>query len=514
MGNSHIEDNKRIAKNTIMLYIRILFGMLVSFYTSRVILNALGVEDYGIQNVVGGFVSMFSLISSSLSSSVGRFITFELGKGDADGVKRVFSTSVLIHIVLAIIILLLSETVGLWFVNNKMVIPDNRLYAANWVFQASIVSFVFGLLSVPYNALIIAHERMSAFAYIGILDILLKLFIVLFVAYAPFNFDKLIAYSWLMMGLGVLMRFIYASYCRRNFEESKICWEFDRRCWREMGSFAGWNFIGCTASLFSTQGVDVLLNLFFGPVINAVKSIAGTVSGAIGSFAGNFMMALIPQITKSYAAEDKEYTFSIVERGARFSFFIMFLFTLPIFLEIEFVLTFWLKQYPQEAILFVRLILIVALCDIISKTLITLQSATGKIRNYQIVVGGMLMMNLPLSYVFLKLGCPPESTLIVAIFVSLCCLVLRLLFLRKMVGLSIRQFIKNVCVKIAIVIVLSSIVPAIIYFNMDHGWIRFFIVGAMSVLCASLAILFLGCSKGERVFIIGKLKSISRKIAK
>ena len=222
MANSHLEDNKRIAKNTIMLYIRMLFGMLVSFYTSRVVLSTLGVEDFGIQNVVGGFVSMFSLISMSLSSSVQRFLTFELGKGDFESLKKVFSTSVLIHIVLAIIVVILSESLGVWFVNHKLVIPESRLYAANWVFQASILSFVFGLLSVPYNALIVAHERMSAFAYIGVLEILLKLVIVLFVAYSPFEFDKLIVYSLLLMSLGLLMRFVYVSYCRRNFSESKV----------------------------------------------------------------------------------------------------------------------------------------------------------------------------------------------------------------------------------------------------------------------------------------------------
>lgn len=513
MSNSHIEDNKRIAKNTIMLYIRMLFGMLVSFYTSRVILNALGVEDFGIQNVVGGFVSMFSLVSMSLSSSVGRFLTFELGKGDFESLKKMFSTSVMIHIGLAIIVFVLSETVGVWFVNNKMVIPEERLYAANWVFQASILSFIFGLLSVPYNALIVAHERMSAFAYIGILEIVLKLVIVLFIAYSPFEFDKLILYSLLLTALGILMRFIYVSYCRRNFKESELYLHFDKSCLKEMGAFAGWNFIGCSALLLKNQGVDLLLNLYFGPIVNAARGIAGTVNGAISSFSGNFMTALNPQITKSYAAEEREYTLSLVERGSRFSFFIMFIFVLPIFLEADFVLAIWLKQYPEHTVNFVRLILVLSLCDIISNTLITLQSATGKIRNYQLAVGLTLLMNFPLSYICLELGCPPESVLVVAIFVSICCLILRLLFLRKMAGLSMSRFVKNVCVRIIIVVVISSIIPFIIHSSMDYGWLRFIVVGTAAVISSGMTILFLGCSKSERIFIINKLISLKSKSA-
>ena len=511
MGNSHIEDNKRIAKNTIMLYIRMMFGMLVSFYTSRVILNALGVEDYGIQNVVGGFVSMFSLISVSLSSSVGRFLTFELGKGDYESLKKVFSTSVLIHIVLAIVVFVLSETVGVWFVNNKMVIPESRLYAANWVFQASILSFMFGLLSVPYNALIVAHERMSAFAYIGILEIVLRLAVVLFVAYCPFDFDKLIIYSVLLTALGILMRFIYVSYCRRNFSEGELHFNVDKHCLKEMGAFAGWNFIGCSALLLKNQGVDILLNLYFGPVVNAARGIAGTVNGAVSSFSGNFMTALNPQITKSYAAEEKEYSFSLVERGSRFSFFIMFMFALPIFLEADFVLTIWLKQYPEHTVSFVRLILAQSLCDIISNTLITLQSATGKIRNYQLAIGGMLLLNFPLSYICLKIGCPPDSVLVVAIFVSILCMILRLLFLRYTVKLSLRGFLSNVCGRIIVVVIASSILPIVIHSNMDYGWLRLIVVGVTSILSSSIIILFLGCTKVERSFIIKSVCALKKK---
>ena len=500
----HSENTKRIAKNTLMLYGRMLFSMVVSLYTSRVVLNTLGVEDYGIYNVVGGFVAMFSLISSSLSSSVSRFLTFELGKGDMERLKRVFSTSLIIHIGLALIVLIAAETIGLWFVNHKLVIPPERLYAANWVFQASIVSFCFGLLSTPYNASIISHEHMGTFAYIGILDTCLRLAIVLFIAHSPWLFDRLIVYSLLLVAVSISLQCIYLYYCRKHFEECRIRLVWDKQCVKKMGSFAGWNFIGCTAGLLKDQGVNILLNLTFGPIVNAARGIASTVNGAVGGFAGNFMTALNPQITKSFAANDKRYYFSLVERGSRFSFYIMFLFALPLCLETEFVLTLWLKQYPAHTINFVRLVLILSLSDILSNTLITLQSATGKIRNYQLAVGGTLLLNFPLSYLALKLGCAPESTLIVAIFISVYCMVLRLLFLQKTIGFSICSFFKNVYLNVICVAILSSIIPFATHHFMGYGWPRFITTCLVCFVCGTIVILFVGCSRYERLFIFRK----------
>lgn len=505
------ENTKRIAKNTLMLYGRMLFGMLVSLYTSRVVLQALGVEDYGIYNVVGGVVAMFSMISNSLSSSVGRFLTFELGKGDMEGLKKVFSTSLSIHVALVLVIVLLSETLGLWFLNTHMTIPENRLYAANWVFQASVLTFVINLLSVPFSASIVSHERMSAFAYIGILDIVLRLLIVLFIAYSGWNFDRLIIYSLLLVGVVCIMQAIYWNYCTRNFEECKFGFSFDVNYWKEMSSFAGWNFIGCTAGLLKDQGVNILLNLFIGPIINAARGIANTVNNVLASFSGNFMTALNPQITKSYAAGNYDYMFSLVERGSRFSYYILLLFALPMLFETEFVLTLWLKHYPEHTVNFVRLILIVTMCDILSNTLINLQVATGKIRNYQLVVGGMLLMNFPLSYFCLKMGFPPESTLIVALIVAVCCLFLRLFFLRKMVGLSMKRYLCKVCGNILFVTLVAAIIPALLFFRMSDGWVRFLIVCIISILITITSIYWIGCNANERNFIREKVFKIIRK---
>lgn len=507
------ENTKRIAKNTLMLYVRMLFGMLVSLYTSRVVLQALGVEDYGIYNIVGGVVAMFSMISNSLSSSVSRFLTFELGRGDMEQLKKVFSTSLCIHLALAGIVFLAAESVGVWFLNTQMTIPADRLYAANWVFQASLVAFMFGLFSVPYNASIVAHERMTTFAYIGILDIILRLFIILFIAYAPFHFDRLIVYSLLLVVLGISMQAVYWIYCKRHFEECRLQFRFYRDIWRAMGAFAGWNFIGCTAGLLKEQGVNILLNLFIGPVINAARAIAGSVNNVLSSFAGNFMTALNPQITKSYAAGDYSYMFSLVERGSRFSYYILLLFALPMLFEADFVLTLWLKHYPAHTVNFVRLILLVTMCDILSNTLINLQISTGKIRNYQLAVGGMLLMNFPLSYICLKIGFQPESTLIVALIVAVACLFLRLLFLRKMVGLSMRRYLHKVCGNVLCVTLAAAVLPTLLYLQMADGIVRFLLMCVLTVLCSATAIYFIGCSRNERDFIKNRFISIRHKFS-
>lgn len=507
---SHSENTRRIAKNTLLLYIRMLFSMLVSLYTSRVVLNTLGVEDYGIYNVVGGFVSMFSLISSSLSASTSRFLTFELGRGNNDNLKRIFSTSLSIHVLLALVILILAETIGLWFLNTQMTIPDTRIYAANWVFQASLVSFILGLYSVPYNASIVSHERMKAFAYIGILDVLLRLGIVLFIAYSSWLFDRLIVYSLLLVCVSFSLQCIYWSYCIRHFEECKLQFSFDKQYWKEMSSFAGWNFIGCTAGLLKGHGVNILLNLFVGPVLNAARGIATSVNTAVSAFAGNFMTALSPQITKSYASGDYSYMMSLVERGSRFSFYILFMLALPILLETEFILTLWLKSYPEHTVNFVRLVLLLSLSDVLSNTLITLQNATGKIRNYQIAVGGVLMLNFPLSYLFLKLGLAPESTLVVALCVSLMCLLLRLLFLRKMVGLSVKRFLNKVFLNVLVVGLLSAILPFVIKKELEEGWECFCIVVLVSIICSASVIFLVGCNGRERMFFMKRLKSLKQ----
>ena len=324
-------NNKRIAKNTLLLYVRTLFIMLVTLYTSRVVLNTLGVTDYGIYNVVGGVVMMFSVISGSLSSSISRFITYELGHGDFDRLKRIFSTSINIQIGISLVILVLAELFGVWFLNTKMNIPAERLSAANWVLQCSLLSFIINLISVPYNACIIAHERMSAFAYISILEAVLKLAVVYMLLVSPY--DKLVTYAILLVIVALLIRLTYGQYCRRHFEESRYQFVYDKPLVKEMTSFAGWSFFGNSAYMLNVQGVDMLINIFFGVTLNAARGVATQVQNAVMQFVNNFAVAVNPQITKSYAAGEREYMNKLVCRGARFSYFLLLIFVVPLVCE-------------------------------------------------------------------------------------------------------------------------------------------------------------------------------------
>lgn len=506
------QNNKRIAKNTLLLYFRMLFMMAVNLYTSRVVLHVLGIEDFGIYNVVGGVVAMFSVISGSLSASISRFITYELGKGDKGKLVRIFSSSVTIQLGLGLIILILAEIVGVWFLNVKMSIPENRMYAANWVFQLSILTFIIHLISVPYNAAIIAHEKMSAFAYISILEVVAKLIIVYMLLMSPI--DKLIFYAILMASVALIIRFVYGYYCKRHFEECTYHFILDKELLQKMFGFAGWNFIGASSAVLRDQGGNIVINLFCGPTVNAARGIAYQVNTAISGFVNNFMTALNPQITKSYAAGDKEYMMTLIYQGARLSFYILLILSLPVIVNTHYILTLWLKIVPEHTTLFVQLVLIFAMSESISNPLITAMLATGKIRNYQIVVGGLQMMNLPISYVLLRYGCIPETVLIVAICISQCCLAARLYMLRGMIGLSVRKYISKVYFNVFTVTILSAIIPCVSSYYLNETFINFIFICTISVICTFTVIYFVGCNRKERQFILSKVTAIKDKLRK
>ena len=489
-----------------------LFMMAVSLYTSRVILHTLGVEDFGIYNVVGGVVSMFSVISGSLSAAISRFITYELGKGDKDKLIRIFSSSVTIQIGLGLVILILAELVGVWFLNAKMNIPDGRMYAANWVFQLSILTFVINLVSVPYNAAIIAHEKMSAFAYISILEVIAKLVIVYLLVISPI--DKLIFYAVLMATVALLIRFVYGYYCKRHFEECTYHFIFDKELLKKMFGFAGWNFIGAASAVLRDQGGNIVINLFCGPAVNAARGIAYQVNTAINGFVSNFMMALNPQITKSYASGDKEYMMTLIFQGARLSFYILLLLSLPVIVNAHYILTLWLKIVPEHTTQFVQLVLIFAMSESISNPLVTAMLATGKIRDYQIVVGGLQMMNLPISYVLLRLGCIPETVLIVAICISQCCLAARLYMLRGMIGLSVSRYLSKVYLNVLLVAVLSAIIPCVVFYCLNETFVNFMLICVASAICTCIVIYYVGCNNQERQFILSKVKAVRSKLKK
>lgn len=505
-------NNKRIAKNTLLLYIRMLFLMAVNLYTSRVVLNALGVEDFGIYNVVGGVVAMFSMLSGSLSAAITRFITYELGRGNQENLKRIFSSAVTIQIGLAILIILLAEAIGVWFLNVKMNIPDARIMAANWVFQFSILTFAINLISVPYNASIIAHERMSAFAYISILEALGKLAIAFLIVVSPM--DKLIFYAILMCAVALIVRFAYGIYCKRHFEECTYHFIFDKDLLKRMFGFAGWNFIGATSAVLRDQGGNVVINLFCGPTVNAARGIAFQVNNAISGFVTNFMTALNPQITKSYAAGERDYMMTLIYQGARLSFYMLLLLSLPVLINTHYILELWLKAVPEHAVLFVQLVLVFAMSESISNPLITAMLATGRIRNYQLAVGGLQLMNLPVSYILLRMGMFPEVVIVVAIVISQCCLAARLLILRGMIGLSIRKYLKKVYINVFVVTALASVLPFLISRSLEESFMNFVLLSLVAVICTAVTIYYVGCNKTERQFVWNKLQTIINKLNK
>lgn len=513
MSNQTSDNNKRIAKNTLLLYVRMLFTMAVSLFTSRVILNTLGVEDYGINNVVGGIVTMFSVLSGSLSSSISRFITFELGKGNIERLKTIFSTGINIQLGMSVLIIIIAEAVGIWFLNTKMNIPTDRMVAANWVFQCAILTFVLNLLSVPYNAAIIAHEKMSAFAYISVVEVSLKLIIVYMLMISPF--DRLETYAVLLLLVGTVIRFIYGYYCKRHFEECTYHFVFDKPVLKEMTGFAGWNFLGNGAYMLNTQGVNILMNLYFGVAVNAARGIATQVDAALKQFVNNFTTAVNPQITKSYAQGDLDYMHKLVCRSAKFSAFLMMFFAVPIILETNTILTIWLKTVPDYAVIFLQWIIISSFMDtVLANSLVTSMFATGKIKRYQIIVTTVGCLVFPLSWIAFKLGFEPQVGYILYFIIYTILLFVRLYLLKDMVKLPVMMYIREVLYKLAPIIVVGFAIPGILILTMDAGWLRLILVCLLSVLVTAASEYFIGLSNKEKNFVAEKIKLVIGKIKK
>lgn len=487
--------------------------MAVSLFTSRVILNTLGVEDYGINNVVGGIVTMFSVLSGSLSSSISRFITFELGKGNIERLKTIFSTGVNIQLGMSVLIIIIAEAVGIWFLNTKMNIPTDRMVAANWVFQCAILTFVLNLLSVPYNAAIIAHEKMSAFAYISVVEVTLKLIIVYMLMISPF--DRLETYAVLLLLVGAVIRFIYGYYCKRHFEECTYHFVFDKPVLKEMTGFAGWNFLGNGAYMLNTQGVNILMNLYFGVAVNAARGIATQVDAALKQFVNNFTTAVNPQITKSYAQGDLDYMHKLVCRSAKFSAFLMMFFAVPIILETNTILTIWLKTVPDYAVIFLQWIIISSFMDtVLANSLVTSMFATGKIKRYQIIVTTVGCLVFPLSWIAFKLGFEPQVGYILYFIIYTILLFVRLYLLKDMVKLPVMMYIREVLYKLAPIIVVGFSIPGILILTMDAGWLRLILVCLLSVLVTAASEYFIGLSNKEKNFVAEKIKLVIGKIKK
>ena len=492
----HKEHTARIAKNTLMLYIRMFFMMILGLFTSRIVLEALGESDYGIYNVVGGVVAMFTVVSGSLTTAVSRFITFELGKNENSRIGRVYSTAVIVQVILAVIVVILAEPAGLWFIDNKMTIEPEKIKAARWVLHLSLLSFVVNLMSVPQMACITAHEKMSAYAYIGILDGIMRFVAALVISVS--GSERLVLYSALMLLTVIAVRLSYGLYCRYNFPDCRFRPVFDKALLKEMFSFAGWDFIGVTSGVLRDQGGNILVNMFFSPLMNAARGVAVQLSGAVQGFVTNFMTAVNPQITKSYAGGDHQYTFSLVRKSSRMSFYLLFVFALPLLFNTEFVLNLWLKDVPANTVGFVQLFLIFSLCESLARPMVTALLATGDIRNYQIIVGGLQLMNLPVSYVLLRNGCDAEVTVVVSIVISVICIFVRLFIMKRQMNFPVRSFFRRVFVNIVSVTAAAAIIPLCVCRFIPETFAGSLANLTLVFLCACMSVLFAGCTRSER----------------
>lgn len=489
-------NNKRIARNTLLLYFRQLLLMVIGLYTSRVILNTLGVEDYGVYNVVGGVVAMFSLLTGSLGAAISRFMAVGLGKGDKEQLNKIFCTSINVQACMAVVVFALCEILGVWFLNTRLNIPPERLDAASWVLHMSIITFCINLVSVPFNACIIAHEHMDVYAYISILEGIFKLGVAYCLYISPF--DKLKTYAVLIAGVALIIQLIYALYSGRKFEECHYHLIFDKKLLKEMASFAGWNFFGSGAYLFNTQGVNIITNIFFGVTANAARGVANQAEGIIKQFVTNFTTAINPQIMKSYASGNLEYTYSLVCRGAKFSYCLMLLFAVPFMFETETIMTLWLKNYPPEAPLFLRLSMVGTLFDMLGNSTANAAWATGNIKRYYLYVASIGCLVFPLSWIAFALGCPAFTSYIIFAVIYLIVVFVKLWILNGLMNFPQLMFIKDVIFKVIIVTGVSVILPYLVYTFMPDTLIWHLILICVSGLSACASVYFLGLTSGER----------------
>lgn len=504
-------SNKRIVKNTILLYVRMLFLVLISLYTSRIVLQTLGVEDFGINNVVGGVISFLGFLTGSLAGASSRFITFALGKGDMDNLKRIFGNIVSIHVLFALIVLILGETIGLWFVTTQLNIPEGRETAAFWVYQFSIFTAMGSFISMPYNAAIIAHEKMSAFAYLTIGDAVLKLAAVFLLMIFPY--DKLILYALFILCIQFFDFIVYILYCSRKFKETRLSRpKIDKSLFKEIFYYAGWTMNGNLAVFGYTQGLNILLNIFFNPAVNAARGIAVQVQNIVNNFSVNFQTAVNPQLTKSYAQEDYKRMHQLLVASSKFSVFLMIFICLPLALEINLVLKWWLGEYPPHTSNFLRLILITSILFCLANPIITSVHATGKLKKFQIIEGCMLLMIVPIAYLLLKFfSIPPESVFIVHICIELCTQYARIHIVLPMIRMDIKTYIQEVIKPIGKVIIISPIVPVLLYNYIPQNTLTFFIVGVVCVISVTSGIYILGCTEKERNLVMNKLTAKLRK---
>lgn len=493
------QNNKRIAKNTLLLYIRMFVMLAVGLYTSRVVLHVLGASDYGIYNIIGGVVVLFSFINNALISATQRFLNFNLGKKDITAVHHVFCMSMNAYFILSLLFIVLAETIGLWFVNTQLNIPEDRHNAALWVYQFSVLTFIVNLLRIPYNATIIAYERMDFYAYVSLIEVILKLAVVylLFVT----SYDKLILYALLYTIIPIMMNIVYKIYCNKHFSVTKYQPLWNKEIFRSLFGFSGWSLFGSIANMSAQQGINILVNIFYGVTANAAVGIANQVTTNVYQFISNFQTAFQPQIVKTYAANETEAFHKLIFRSAKFSYFMMFLLALPIILTTHDILEIWLVKVPEYTAIFCQLILGFLIIECISAPLWMAVQATGKIKRYQILMAICIFMNFPLTYIVFKIGMPVYYAWIIRIFVNVITISARCIYMKKYLEFPILDFFKKVIKPILIVSAISIPIPYFISISTTSGIENIIIVTIISILISLFFIYTLGLNINEKKFI-------------
>lgn len=511
MSTTISDNNKRIAKNTLALYIRTFFTMIVGLYTGRVMLQALGVDNYGIYAVVGGIVSMCTMITGTMAAAISRYITYALGKGDEEQLKSLFSTTINAQILVSLLIVVVIEMIGVWFLNTNANIPDGRMEAAKWVLQCSIITLVINVVCTPFNALIIAHERMAVYAYMSIVDVTLKLGICFLVA--MYGGDRLILFALLQIAVALIVNSIYGWYCYHHFREARYCLHvFDKRLLKELSVFSGWNLLNGTSYTFATQGVNMLINVFFGVVFNASRNIAMQVNSAIQAFAGNFTIAFTPQITKNYAVGNYSYAFQLVSRGTKFTCFLMLILIVPVFMESEMLLRLWLGKVPDMAPLFLRFAMFESLAVSSGANLLKLIQADGRVKRNSFHTSIIVGIVFPLTWIAYALGAPVWAAYAIFIATFVVQNIVRIYDIKRLTPFSGRLFLQACIYPCTLVSLCSFALPSIITWNMEQSVLRFFVNTTTSVLWTGACCFLLGLTKNERLFITEKAAQYYRKI--
>lgn len=506
MAPTTADNNKRIAKNTLALYFRMIITMLVSLYTSRIVLEALGVDDYGIYSVVGGVVIILAFLNNAMSGATQRFLNYEMGRNNERGLNEVFSTAVLIHIVVALVVLVLAETVGLWFLNTYMVFPPDRLTAANYVYQFSVAAFLVTVVSVPFNSAIIAHERMTIFAWISIIEVTLKLLIAYLIL--SFSRDRLIFYAFLMFLVSVVLGMLYGLYCWRSFKETKVKREYLRKdLFKQILSFSGWTVFGNLGYILHTQGIAICINMFFGAAVNAAQGISNQVNHAISGFVSNFQTALNPQIVKSYASGEINEMHTLICRGCRLSFMLISFFTVALIVEANGVLGIWLKTVPQYAVIFVQTVLLIAIFNSYSNVLSAAQGATGRIKMYQVVLTTVGALHLPLTILVYWLKQPPYWCNYIYLGIIIVLQIIRVAFVCHTIKMPLIHFFKMVVVRCLIVLAICFAASIALHLLLPDDVLMTLVKVCGSIVLTGGIIMLFGVNRQEKRFIFAAVKN-------